>query len=130
MAAAMSMPGGGDMFTRDLDTLDEDGPDLTGMEADSAREPAMESRPAFSPVTQPSMDGAIWWHTVEDNRAARAAAAEPTDGMIDRLNGPGPAAPAEAPPGPGRRQRHRRRHRGRRGQGHQRRRREHGRAGR
>lgn len=86
-------PGGGDMFSRDLDTLDEDGPDLTQFESDSARDPSMEGRPDFSPVAQPAMDGAIWWHTVEDNRAARAEAAQPSAGMIGRLNGPQAAAP-------------------------------------
>jgi hypothetical protein len=71
--------------TRDLDTLTEDGPDLTAYEAPSARA-AYTERPSFSPVAQPGMAPEIWYHTVPGQGQIRAYA-PPANGMISRLNG-------------------------------------------
>lgn len=76
------------MMTRDLDTLDEDGPSLTAYETQSAR--GDQARPSLGTVDQPAMNEEIWWHTVEDRRAASIDSMQPTDGMIQQLNGPAP----------------------------------------
>ena len=72
--------------TRDLDTLGEDGPDLTRFETPSARG-VQEQRPSYSPVAQPGMNEEIWFHTVETDRKARRESRRPTRGMISRLHG-------------------------------------------
>lgn len=77
--------GTGDMTTRDLSTLSQDGPGLTAFETPSARA-AYTDRPAFSPVAQPGMSPEIWYHTVP-GEGQIAGYAPPTNGMISRLNG-------------------------------------------
>lgn len=77
--------GTGDMTTRDLSTLTENGPALTALETPSARA-AYTQRPSFSPVAQPGLAPEIWYHTVTDTGTI-ANYAPPSNGMISRLNG-------------------------------------------
>lgn len=77
--------GTGDMTTRDLSTLTQDGPSLTALETPSARA-AYTQRPTFSPVAQPGLSPEIWYHTVP-GEGQIANYAPPTNGMIARLNG-------------------------------------------
>ena len=79
-----------EVTTRDLDTLHENGPQLTQFETASARG-VQDQRPAFSPVAQPGMNEEIWWHTVESDRQARTRARKPTRGMIGRFHRAAPA---------------------------------------
>ena len=74
-----------DTTTRDLGTLTENGPNLTAMEAPSARG-AYTQRPSFSPVAQPGLSPEIWYHTVPDP-GQMTGYAPPSNGMISRLNG-------------------------------------------
>lgn len=87
MADSTTTDESGDVTTRDLSTLTEEGPQLTAYETPSARA-AYTERPSFSPIAQPGLAPEIWWHTVADAGQV-ANYAPPSNGMISRLNGSG-----------------------------------------
>lgn len=81
----------GEVMTRDLGTINEDGPNLTAMESPVARpnsdgvvEEMMHHRPRYSPVAQPGMDERIWWHTVRTPQPEHRQAGQPARGMRRR----------------------------------------------
>ena len=81
-------------MTRDLNTLDEDGPDVTSFESPSARDTGTESalrpRPSYSPVAQPGIDGSVWYHTVS-SAGHPGHARIPTSGVAPRIETVQPA---------------------------------------
>lgn len=69
-----------EFLTRDLGTLQDNGPNLTAMESPVARADATSAfrqRPAYSPVAQPGMNPEIWWHTVPTPWAQQSGQARP-----------------------------------------------------
>lgn len=98
--------GAAEMHSRDLNTLDQDGPGLTQFETPRARQfpggevppgggqaEAERTRPRYSPVAQPGMVSEIHWHTVKSEQHVANGQPDPrrgrehaTRGMIGRLN--------------------------------------------
>lgn len=73
--------------SRDLTTLEEDGPQLTQFE--SRHVPGKNQRPRFSPVAQPGMVDEIHWGTVRTTQGGtreRPPARQQTRGMFGRLH--------------------------------------------
>jgi hypothetical protein len=83
------------MFSRDTDTLGQDGPYLAAYESEKPRVTALRGqqtaelqRPSYSPVAQPGNVTEIHWHTVRSEESDTPQREQPTRGMIGRLNGP------------------------------------------